>query len=135
MIAIPDEDCYDFWHYHAGVHAFSCLLSNASGLVCRMGGTGVIQRLVSRIRVHIILTRINRLERSENPVLSGKFQIANTKYQTNHNDRNSKFETLTCVSKNTHWIPVWIIGYWNLRFVCNLVLVYCFLHKMQRNNN
>ena len=28
-----------------------------------------------------------------------------------------------------------VIGNWNLRFVCNLVLVYCFMHNMQRNNN
>jgi hypothetical protein len=42
-----------------------------------------------------------------------------------------------------HFKPVWVIGYWNLRFVCNLlarrlsggVLVYCFLHQMQRNND
>ena len=47
------------------------------------------------------------------------------------------------ISKNKHSKPVWVIGYWpatssvesNLRFVCNLVLVYWFLHKMQRNNN
>jgi len=31
--------------------------------------------------------------------------------------------------------PVFVIEYCNLRFICNLVLVYCFLHKMQRNDN
>jgi hypothetical protein len=39
--------------------------------------------------------------------------------------------------------PVWVIGYCNLGFVCNLlvrrlfggVLVYWVLHKMKRNNN
>ena len=39
------------------------------------------------------------------------------------------------IYKNKHSKSVWVIGYWNLRFVCNLVLEYCFLHKMQRNNN
>jgi hypothetical protein len=44
------------------------------------------------------------------------------------------------ISKSKHSKPVLVIGYWNLRFVCNLlarrlsggVLVYWFLHKMQR---
>jgi len=47
------------------------------------------------------------------------------------------------ISENKHSKPVWVIGYWNLRFVCDLlarrlsggVLVYCFLHKIHRNNN
>ena len=39
------------------------------------------------------------------------------------------------ISKNKHPKLIWVIGYWNLRFVWNLVLVYCYLHKMQRNNN
>jgi len=51
-----------------------------------------------------------------------KFQITNIKYQTNHNDRNSKFKTFTCFKDP----PVLVIGYLNLRFICNLVLVYCF---------
>ena len=29
-------------------------------------------------------------------------------------------------SKNNHSKLVWVIGYWNLRFVCNLVLGYWF---------
>jgi len=39
------------------------------------------------------------------------------------------------IPKNKHSKLVWVIGYWNLRFVCNLVLVYWFFHKMQRNDN
>jgi hypothetical protein len=38
----------------------------------------------------------------------GEIEIPNHKSQTNNNDQNSK--------------PVLVIGYWNLRFVCNLVL-------------
>ena len=37
-----------------------------------------------------------------------KIQITNPKYQTNNNNQNSK--------------PVLVIKYWNLRFVCYLVL-------------
>ena len=53
--------------------------------------------------------------------------------RANYNDRNSKIETFHDFMEK---IPsVWVIGYWNLRFVCNLlarrlsggVLVYCFL--------
>jgi hypothetical protein len=42
--------------------------------------------------------------------MTEKFQITNNKYQTNHNDQSSKFQTVS------------VIWYWNLRFVCNLVL-------------
>ncbi len=39
------------------------------------------------------------------------------------------------IYKDKHSKPVWDIGYWNLRFVCYLVLEYCFLHKKQRNKH
>jgi len=47
------------------------------------------------------------------------------------------------ISKNKHSKLFLVIGYWNLRFVCNLparrlfggVLVFCYLHKTQSNNN
>ena len=47
------------------------------------------------------------------------------------------------IPKNKHSKAVWVVGYWNLRFICNLlarrlsggVLVYWVLHKIQINNN
>ena len=86
------------------------------------------------------------MERSDsiNPVLSGKFQITNIKYQTNFNTRRKrlrcawpkfKVRNKYMISMNKHSKTVWVIGYWNLRFVCNLVLVYWFLQKMQRYDN
>ena len=48
--------------------------------------------------IHIRCTRV-----------SIKFQIPNIKNQTNNNDQNSKFQTF---------------GNWDLRFICNLVLVF-----------
>jgi len=41
-----------------------------------------------------------------------------------------KIQNMYMISKNKHSKPVWVIGYWNLRFVCNFVLGYWFLHKM-----
>jgi hypothetical protein len=41
-------------------------------------------------------------------------EIPNHKYQTNHNDQSA------CGGPNLFFVMV--IEYWNLRFVCNLVL-------------
>ena len=43
-----------------------------------------------------------------------KFQITNLKYQTNHNDQSA--------SGGPNLFCVLVIEYWNLRFVCDLVL-------------
>jgi len=36
----------------------------------------------------------------------------------------TKIKNMYMISENTHSKPVWVIGYWNLRFVCILVLGY-----------
>jgi hypothetical protein len=52
-----------------------------------------------------------------------KFQITNRKYQTNHNDRSaSGGPNLHIILRKENFKYVWVIEYWNLRFVCNLVL-------------
>jgi hypothetical protein len=52
-----------------------------------------------------------------------KLQISNHKYQTIPNGRNSKIQTMS------HFGGL-AIEYWNLRFICNLVLGICdFRHK------
>ena len=67
-----------------------------------------------------------------------KFQAPKTKFQTNPNDPNSKFQThdppafvpngiitgRVGIAKRygPPAVNVLVIGYWNLRFICNLVL-------------
>jgi len=99
----------------------------------------------------ITLTRINP------PKVGG--QAGNSKSQISNTKWFDKLTTLSQVegqitmteiqiSKHLHdfqqqAFPVWVIGYWpatssvesNLRFVCNLVLGYWILYKIQRKNN
>jgi hypothetical protein len=63
-----------------------------------------------------------RLEKVGNPGSSMKFQITILKYQTNHNDQISMYEIRKCPLKETV-SGRWVIGYWNLSFICDLLLV------------
>jgi len=62
-----------------------------------------------------------------------KLQISNHKYQTISNDRNSKFQTMFRPERFWSRAAQALaprVEYWNLRFICNLVLGICdFRHK------
>jgi len=59
-----------------------------------------------------------------------KSQISNPKYQTISNDRNSKIQTMSRLGMFL------VIEYWNLRFICNLVLEICdFRHKTPKQSH
>ena len=73
-------------------------------------GHFIWQHVVSNLRFQVLVFRFQQFE---------KFQITNHKYQTNHNDLNSKSQT----------IGVWShlkFDFCSLEFICYLVLVICY---------